>query len=293
VSLLRIVGEIFANAFERRQAEEALKRHIQFEDMITPISTKFINLPTNEIDSAVSDALCVIGKFAGVERSHLYLFSEDGLTMIKTHEWHADGLQPQIERMQGIPLDRIPWTIEQLKRFQPLHIPRVADLPVEASKEKELILSIDNIQSLIIVPLVRQGKTIGFMGLDAIHQEKTWDQDSVALLRMVGEIFVNAFDRKAAEEALHTAHSQLEQRVQDRTAELSNTNTRLKEEMTERQRGEEALRVAEQKYHSIFENAVEGIYQSTPGGRFLSVNPALAKMYGYASPDELLESIVL
>jgi PAS domain-containing protein len=129
--------------------------------------------------------------------------------------------------------------------------------------------------------------------LDAIHQEKTWDQDSVALLRMVGEIFVNAFDRKAAEEALHTAHSQLEQRVQDRTAELSNTNTRLKEEMTERQRGEEALRVAEQKYHSIFENAVEGIYQSTPGGRFLSVNPALAKMYGYASPDELLESIVL
>jgi PAS domain S-box-containing protein len=291
VSLLRIVCEIFANAFERRQAEEALNRHIQFEDLITTISTKFINLPTNEIDSAVSDALCVIGEFAGVERSHLYFFSEDGLTMSKTHEWHADGLQPQMERMQDIPLDRIPWAIEQLKRFQPLHIPRVADLPAEANKEKELILSIDNIQSLIIVPLVKQGKTIGFLGLDAIYQEKTWDQDSVALLRMVGEIFVNAFERKAAEEALYTAHSQLEQRVQDRTAELSNTNTRLKEEMTERQRGEEALRVAEQKYHSIFENAVEGIYQSTPSGRFLSVNPALAKMYGYASPDELLESI--
>lgn len=291
VDLLRILGEIFANAFERRQAEEALKRRIEFEDLIATISTKFINLPTTEIDSAVSDALRVIGKFAGVDRSHLYLFSEDGLTMSKTHEWHAEGLQPQIERFQNIPLERISWAIEQLKRHLPLHIPRVADLPPEASREKELILSIDNIQSLIIVPLVRQGQTIGFLGLDAIHQEQTWDQDSVALLRLVGEIFVNAFERKAAEETVHQAQTHLEQRVQDRTAELSEANTRLTEEIAERQRGEEALRVAEQKYHSIVENAVEGIYQSTPGGRFLSVNPALAKMYGYASPDELLHSI--
>jgi len=291
VSLLRIVGEIFANAFERRHAEEALKRHIRFEDLIATISTKFINLPTQEIDSAVSEALRVIGEFAGVDRSHLYIFSEDGLTMSKTHEWFAEGLQPQIERLQSIPLDRIPWAIDQLRRHLPIHISRVADLPPEASREKELILSIDNIQSLIIVPLVRQGKTIGFLGLDAIHQEQTWDQDSVALLRLVGEIFVNAFDRKAAEEAVHQAHSQLEQRVQDRTAELLEANTRLTAEIAERQRGEEALRIAEHKYHSIVENAVEGIYQSTPAGRFLSVNPALAKMYGYDSPDELLHTV--
>jgi PAS domain S-box-containing protein len=50
----------------------------------------------------------------------------------------------------------------------------------------------------------------------------------------------------------------------------------------------EALRLAEQKYRSIFENATEGIFQTTPDGRYLSANPALARMYGYDSPDELL-----
>lgn len=50
------------------------------------------------------------------------------------------------------------------------------------------------------------------------------------------------------------------------------------------------LRKAEEKYRSIFENAIEGIFQSTPQGRFLSVNPSMAQMMGYASPDELLFS---
>jgi sigma-B regulation protein RsbU (phosphoserine phosphatase) len=53
----------------------------------------------------------------------------------------------------------------------------------------------------------------------------------------------------------------------------------------------EALRLAEQKYRSIFENATEGIFQTTPDGRYLSANPALARMYGYDSPDELLAAL--
>ena len=48
---------------------------------------------------------------------------------------------------------------------------------------------------------------------------------------------------------------------------------------------------AEQRYHSIVENAIAGIFQSTPAGRYLSANPALAKLYGYNSPEELLSSL--
>ena len=51
------------------------------------------------------------------------------------------------------------------------------------------------------------------------------------------------------------------------------------------------LREAESKYRAIFENAVEGIFQSTPEGRLNTANPALARMLGYASPQELIESI--
>ncbi|MDY7013215.1 MAG: transporter substrate-binding protein, partial [Cyanobacteriota bacterium] len=61
--------------------------------------------------------------------------------------------------------------------------------------------------------------------------------------------------------------------------------------MTERKQAEDALRIAEENYRSIFENALEGIFQSSPEGQFISVNPALAKIYGYDSPADMIASI--
>jgi PAS domain S-box-containing protein len=58
-------------------------------------------------------------------------------------------------------------------------------------------------------------------------------------------------------------------------------------DITERKTAEKALRRAEEKYRGIFENAVEGIYQSTVDGRLLTANPAMARILGYDSAEEL------
>lgn len=62
-------------------------------------------------------------------------------------------------------------------------------------------------------------------------------------------------------------------------------------DITERKQSEEALRQAERKYRNIFENALEGIFQTTPDGKYLSANPALARIYGYDSVEELMVSL--
>lgn len=59
----------------------------------------------------------------------------------------------------------------------------------------------------------------------------------------------------------------------------------------ERKRSETALLQAEDKYRSIYENTVEGIFQTTPDGHYISANPALARIYGYASPEELIQGL--
>jgi PAS domain S-box-containing protein len=59
-------------------------------------------------------------------------------------------------------------------------------------------------------------------------------------------------------------------------------------DITDRKHAETAIRQAEEKYRNIYQHAVEGIFQTTLAGRYLSANPALAKMYGYESPEEMM-----
>ncbi|MEO8340189.1 MAG: PAS domain S-box protein [Nitrospirota bacterium] len=65
----------------------------------------------------------------------------------------------------------------------------------------------------------------------------------------------------------------------------------ISEDITDRKQGEEALRKSEERYRSIFENAVEGIFQTSLEGKYLDVNPALARIYGYNSPEDMISTI--
>ena len=62
------------------------------------------------------------------------------------------------------------------------------------------------------------------------------------------------------------------------------------QDVTEHQQAELALRQAEEKYRDIFEHAGEGIFQTTPEGRYISANPALARLHGFDSPEELIRN---
>ena len=76
--------------------------------------------------------------------------------------------------------------------------------------------------------------------------------------------------------------------VRNNVVEAAIVNLR---DITERKRAEEALRGSEAKYRNIFENAMEGIYQATNEGKFITVNDAFARMAGYDSPAELMDDI--
>ena len=78
---------------------------------------------------------------------------------------------------------------------------------------------------------------------------------------------------------------------QKHLVELVNVATIQLSSLIQRKQAEDALRIAQEKYHSIVENAVEGIFQATPFGRYISVNSALARIFDYESPEDLINSI--
>jgi len=221
VSLLSREGEastlvLVRDITQRKRGEAKLLYRERFEQLITSFSTQFINLPLDEIDSGLRGALGAIGAFAGADRSYIFLLDETGQTMSNTHEWCATGVAPHSQQLQEINLDSIPWFRQELFSKQVVHVPRVADMPPEATLEREHFAA-QGIQSLVVVSMLIDREPIGCVGFDAVRTEKRWSQDVISLLRIVGEIFANALARKQAEADLQASEERFRRLVEHAT----------------------------------------------------------------------------
>jgi two-component system sensor histidine kinase/response regulator len=101
----------------------------------------------------------------------------------------------------------------------------------------------------------------------------------IARIRVVGDVFIIVVILIAMGTGIAVAGV---------ARRLKEDNRSLQVEVTERKAADKALQKAEEKYRSIFERSNDGIFQNTPEGRFLSANPALARILGFDSPEELI-----
>ena len=186
---------------DRIVVEEELKFRSHFEDLLTRISTRFINLSSGEIDSEINHSLQEVGKFKDVDRSYLFLIDHTAATMNNTHEWCSDGIEPEIDNLQNLPLSILPWWVKKLQNNETIVIDRVEDMPVEAAAEKE-ILQAQAILSVAVIPLFVNKQLLGFVGFDSVRRERHWNQDNIAMLKQFGNILSNSIERKRSEEAL-------------------------------------------------------------------------------------------
>lgn len=263
----KIIGRVwsFRDVTESKQVEKALQYRVEFEQVITTLSTHFISLSTAEIDAGINQALEAIATLSNLDRSYIYLFSEDRAALEKVYEWSASGISGTVGKAKSLRISSatLPWLLDQLNQPDNLEIPAIGDLPPPVAAEIAELRGYNQseleMQSLILIPLKCSNHLAGFVGFEAVGWRSrpptsptNWSPEVSARLKMVGEMLANALERK---------------------------------------RVEEALRQAEEKYRSIFENAAEGIFQSSPDGYYLSANSALAHLYGYTSPAEMLAQL--
>lgn len=227
---------------EQRRTEAALRYRVAFEDLVASISTDFVNLDPDETDAGINEALGTIGTFADVDRSYVYQFSPDLQAMASTHEWCAEGIEPSGGRFHNAPLSAMPNFTSQILRNEVVYVPSTDALPAEFVAEAAE-LRYQKIKSLVLVPLVSRGVPLGFLGFDSLRVARSWSDEIIRLLTFVGQIFVNALERRRA------AYE---------------------------------LREREMQYRHIFEATSDGLIITDPEtGIVLEANPAMCRMHGY------------
>lgn len=185
---------------DRIKSEESTRHKLEIEELLLEISNMFI-VPAN-LERDINVALEKIGLLCGAGRSYIFLIRENGTTIDNTHEWCAEGVEPQINNLQNIPCDIFSWWTEKLYNDGIIHITNVSALPPEAEAEKELLGS-QGIKSLIVLPLYASGKLSGFMGMDNVVNAGSWKEEDVSILRIAVNMIGMGIQRKMAEKTIH------------------------------------------------------------------------------------------
>jgi diguanylate cyclase (GGDEF)-like protein/PAS domain S-box-containing protein len=191
---------------EHKRKDETIQNSEDLLRLILTLSTNFIILSPDEIDDGINDVLKAIGSFAGVDRSYVFQFDKNGLEMSNTHEWCGKGIEPKIQDLQHISINDLPWLCKKIKNFEVIHLPDITELPLNAIAERKEFIR-DNIQSIIAVPIMSAYSIMGFLGFDSVCSKKRWSEDTISLLKNVGEIFAHALSRKQMTEALRENES--------------------------------------------------------------------------------------
>ncbi|MBI5896377.1 MAG: sigma 54-interacting transcriptional regulator [Desulfobacterales bacterium] len=231
LSDIQRIGAVLSGALDRKRSHQLLERRVQFETLITDLSARLLKTPAGEVDGQIEQALAQVREFFEADRCALLGLRDDPEFCWVTHAAYAQGIAPVSGDINLAEL--FPWSYEQLViQGKPTHIPKLADLPPEAAKERESRLAM-GFRSAMAAPLFVEGRVVALITINTQHAERSWPEAYVSRLRLLGEICVNALQRRNAESALGESQvrlrAQLEE-IEQLKQKIENENLYLREE---------------------------------------------------------------
>jgi PAS domain S-box-containing protein len=249
VQQFQLVAQIFANALARKQAEKALEERLRFERLLSDVSARFVNISPEKVDGEIEDALMMVLAFFQVDRCALIQSLPGKTSWQITHLVSSDEVPPLPAGVE-LPRSIYPWAYEKLtEKHEVVSISSLDDLPPEANVDRQTCIEW-GIRSYVNIPVLICD-SVDIIHVSSVKSERVWPEELFPRLRLLGEIFVNALERK---------------------------------------RSEEAVKESEAKYRSLYESMMDGYVLVGLDGRILKYNESYREMTGY-EPEELLRLI--
>ncbi|MCC7317438.1 MAG: response regulator, partial [Bacteroidales bacterium] len=257
---------------KRIKAEKELKRNELLLQAVSETAQQLLQFGFNA--TSISESFSILGSAAKVDRVYLFenFYRGGKYFSQQKYEWVKENISQQIDNED---LLRIPHDLPLFSRWHQKMIAGesifglIKDFPEPEQKplfEQEIV-------SILAIPIFVKKKWYGFIGFDNCTTEHQWSASEMTILKTAASLIGSAIYRSNIENELHTLNAELENRVRERTQNLL-------EEISERKTAEIMLRLSEEKYRSIFENANDAIFL-TINDQIRLINPRFYEMTGY------------
>ena len=148
-----------------------------------------------DIDAAIDHLMCVINEYFEGDRSYIFEIIEDGKTLQNTYEYVSDGVEPQKENLQAVPIDVISVWMECFEKDE---VYFMSNIEQESGGKSYDMLQEQQVDRLLAVPLKQGKEIIGFLGVDNPGNH----YDDPTLLSSIQYFIINSMERKEKQQQL-------------------------------------------------------------------------------------------
>jgi PAS domain S-box-containing protein len=186
---------------------ESIESRLEFEVLISELSSGFIDVPPAEVDRTIEDALRRVCESLDIDLAVLWQWSDlaQGV-IVPTHAYARQG----IEAPESLNAEQFPWCYEQMTAGRVVALASLDELPAAAQVDRQSCRRF-GVKSNLCLPLTAGGEGhLGALGLNAVRAERDWPDRVVQRLRLVAQIFTNALARARREQRLQATAMRLE-----------------------------------------------------------------------------------
>ncbi|MFW9971246.1 MAG: ATP-binding protein [Candidatus Odinarchaeota archaeon] len=184
----------------------SLESRLNFEKVISSISSRFVGRVN--LDEAIKSSFEDMGNLSKADRVSLYLFDEKCKYFKHSHEWYAQGIDPQQNSLRKVGIRIISWWIIQIEKFSFVNIRDISEPPEKAQSVKTF-MELQNIRSFLAFPIYINGTVNGFICFSKILDKIQWKGKDFVILRIFGQILGDTIERLNAEKALRESQELL------------------------------------------------------------------------------------
>ena len=201
-----------------------VERQLEVERLIAELSSRFINLPSDEVVEAVFDALRRIGETLELDRCSFYTVQPDG-DLLAPISWWRENIPSRLAVASA--REHFPWATETILAGRLLCFSTIEEVPNSVDRTGYVG---DGVRSSVTVPLSVSNRVVGAIGFDTIEKDREWTPDTLHTLKVIATVFGCVLARLEGDKELRQAVSRGE-RIRDR---LDAENRYLRREFQER-----------------------------------------------------------
>ena len=198
--------ELAIDITERKRAERELIHQTEMRKILFNISSKYINIPLEEVPRAIQEALEEVGQFVAADRACSFEYDFENNVMTTTYEWTNEGIPPLREELRRVPLADTPDWLGVHRRGEPVYVPDVEALPPCSLREN---LELQEIRSLIAMPMLYKSELLGFVGFDSVRERHEYSEREISVLNLFSQVLVNIQMRVKSEVELRRLRNYL------------------------------------------------------------------------------------